>query len=419
MKKIIVFIIVVVIIAAAWFFFFNTNESNKESYSFAEIKRGDINTIITSSGSIEAVSTVEVGTQVSGRITKIYADFNDHVKRGQLLATLDTTFLSASVTDQKAGLAKAQAQYNEALSKFERNKKLFKQKYISELDYIVSETAVQTAKASLQSAHSGLERAITNLNYAFIKSPIEGTIINRNVEAGQTVASSFSTPTLFTIAEDLSNMQILAQVDESDIGEIKDGQKVIFTVQAYDRNFEGTVKQIRLQPQTVQNVVNYTVVVKAKNESGLLLPGMTATVDFYVEEKKDVLIVPNSALRFKPTQQMLDSFKKQMEERRKNLPNSSKMKRQGNQGQRKQRMASFFSQNGSGGKNNFAQLWEMDSTGNFKMHFSRTGSTDGKNTEIVHGRGIKEGMKIISEVNNVSEEKSTNNSRMGRGFGRF
>ena len=419
MKKIIVFIIVVVIIAAAWFFFFNTNESNKESYSFAEIKRGDINTIITSSGSIEAVSTVEVGTQVSGRITKIYADFNDHVKRGQLLATLDTTFLSASVTDQKAGLAKAQAQYNEALSKFERNKKLFKQKYISELDYIVSETAVQTAKASLQSAHSGLERAITNLNYAFIKSPIEGTIINRNVEAGQTVASSFSTPTLFTIAEDLSNMQILAQVDESDIGEIKDGQKVIFTVQAYDRNFEGTVKQIRLQPQTVQNVVNYTVVVKAKNESGLLLPGMTATVDFYVEEKKDVLIVPNSALRFKPTQQMLDSFKKQMEERRKNLPNSSKMKRQGNQGKRKQRMASFFSQNGSGGKNNFAQLWEMDSTGNFKMHFSRTGSTDGKNTEIVHGRGIKEGMKIISEVNNVSEEKSTNNSRMGRGFGRF
>jgi len=419
MKKTIVFIIVAVIIAAAWFFFFNTNESNKESYSFAEIKRGDINTIITSSGSIEAVSTVEVGTQVSGRITKIYADFNDHVKRGQLLATLDTTFLSASVTDQKAGLAKAKAQYNEALSKFERNKKLFKQKYISELDYIVSETAVQTAKASLQSAHSGLERAITNLNYAFIKSPIEGTIINRNVEAGQTVASSFSTPTLFTIAEDLSNMQILAQVDESDIGEIKDGQKVIFTVQAYDRNFEGTVKQIRLQPQTVQNVVNYTVVVKAKNESGLLLPGMTATVDFYVEEKKDVLIVPNSALRFKPTQQMLDSFKKQMEERRKNLPNSSKMKRQGNQGQRKQRMASFFSQNGRGGKNNFAQLWEMDSTGNFKMHFFRTGSTDGKNTEIVHGRGIKEGMKIISEVNNVSEEKRTDNSRMGRGFGRF
>lgn len=422
MKKIIIIIGVILIVAAGgWYFLLSGTSDNKDTYTFTDITRGDLETVITSSGTIEAVSTVDVGTQVSGIINRLYVDFNDNVRQGQLLAFLDTTFLAASVRDQRAGLSRAQAQYDEAVSKFERDKKLFEKDFISELDYIISKTAVQTAKASLQSAESSLDRAITNLKYAFIRSPINGTVIHRNVEQGQTVAASLSAPVLFILAEDLSNMQILAQVDESDIGQIKEGQSVRFDVQAHsDKKFSGLVRQIRLQPTTVQNVVNYTVVVDAENKDHLLLPGMTATVDFVIEHKEDVLLVSNAALRFKPSDEMMEEYRKNMEARMASIPDSVRQRFRGrNQGENSgDAMQGMFSRSGDQGRSsNFAQLWTRDENGKLDMLRVITGSTDGKMTEIVRGRNIEEGMKVISGIA-VTEEVKTNSQVPMRGFGR-
>ncbi len=422
-KKVVIFgVLLIVIIAAAYFLFFNDQEKTSQ-FSFVQVTRGDLNSTITSSGTIEAISTVEVGTQVSGIISKIYVDFNDDVKKGQLLAVLDTTSLAATVRDQTAGLAKAKAQYNEAVAKHERNKKLFDKGYLSELDFIASKTTVESAYATLESAKSSLERAKTNLDYAFIHAPISGKIINRNVEARQTVAASFSTPTLFTIAENLSKMQILADVDESDIGQIKVGQKVIFTVQAYpEKNFKGEVVQIRLSPETISNVVNYTVVVNADNSERLLLPGMTATLDFYVKEKKNVLLIPNMALRFQPTETMMADFRAKMEERIKNTPDSLRRRFGGNRAAGGFNAASMGNRT-SGRAGNFGRVWYLDKNGDPTMAMVVTGMTDGKSTEVVRGRNITEGMKLISGVVENGDENnnsnSSNNRGMRRGFGRF
>lgn len=426
MKKIILIsTIVIAAAAAAWYFFLNSDTVPEETYKFAEITRGNLSTIISSSGTIEAVSTIQVGTQVSGILSKLLADFNDQVKRGQLLAIVDTTALSATVRDQKASLNRAEAQYNEAKVKFERDKILYEKEFLSEIDYISSKTNMESQLAQLQSAKSSLERAQTNLNYAFIYSPIDGIIINRNIEVGQTVAASFSTPTLFTIAADLSNMRILADVDESDIGQIKTGQKVKFTVQAYsDKEFDGKVVQVRLEPKSVQNVVNYTVVVSADNSGGMLLPGMTATVDFYTEEKNDVLLLPNSALSFKPTQEMMTEFMSEMEKQFKNIPDSikSRMNRIQNGGSR----SVMPPPPGMGGgpppgfssstASNRVTLWFIDESGKLRMSPVETGSTDGKNTEVVTGRDLKEGIKIIIDAKGT--KLSTDNfPRMNLGFG--
>ncbi|GJQ64804.1 MAG: hypothetical protein SCALA702_38570 [Melioribacteraceae bacterium] len=289
MKKIVIPLIIITLLTSAYFYFLEDSDS-VNVYEFAKIERGDIYSKITSTGTLEAVTTVDVGTQVSGKIERIYYDFNDNVKANTLLAVLDTTFLAASVKDAEANLTRMEALFEEADKKFDLAKELYTKAMISELDYISAKTSAKTASANLQSAKSTLERQRTNLEYAFIKSPITGTIISRDVEEGQTVAASLQAPTLFTIANNLSRMQILASVDESDIGEIKEDQRVTFTVPAFwEKEFTGTVKQIRLQPSIVSNVVNYTVVVDASNEDGLLLPGMTATIDFFVEEAINVL----------------------------------------------------------------------------------------------------------------------------------
>lgn len=217
------------------------------------------------------------------------------MKKGKLLAILDTTALWLQVKDAEAGLQKAQAQYEQTNEQFSLDSSLYAKGLSSEIDYITSKTAKETALSGFKSAMTTLERAKTNLDYAFIYSPINGIIINRNVEQGQTVAASLSAPTLFIIAEDLLKMRILASVDESDIGQIKVGQDAEFTVQAYpDNDFKGKVVQIRLNPSVESNVVNYTVVVDANNQNNLLLPGMTATIDFYIEKRNNVLMVPNT-----------------------------------------------------------------------------------------------------------------------------
>ncbi len=274
---------------------------SRPSFKFAQVNRGNLEVLVSSTGTLAAVETVEIGTQASGTIEQLLVDYNDQVKKGQVLAVLDQSSFNASVNKAKAEVLKAQAELKQAENEFRRNAPLFDKGYISEQEFLPITTAVATTKASLQSAEANRQQAQINLEHTVIRSPIDGTVIDRSIDAGQTVAASLSTPTLFLIAEDLAQMQIETQVDETDIGQIRQGQPVRFEVQSYpDSIFAGTVRQIRLQPSTVDNVVTYTVIVDASNESGQLMPGMTATVDFIVHQSENTLLVPVAALKFTP-----------------------------------------------------------------------------------------------------------------------
>jgi HlyD family secretion protein len=367
------------------------SSASTSQYLFATVTRGNIESTISSTGTLTPVTQVEVGTQVSGIIDRVLVDFNDHVRKGQVLAVLDTLLLHVAVTDAESGLKKAEAQLEEAQANFKRSNDLYKREMISESDFLTTKVALKTAEAEMESARSSRDRARQNMKYAIIRAPIDGTVTSRNVEAGQTVAASFSTPTLFMIAEDLSKMQILALVDESDIGQIRDGQDVKFDVQAYpDKKFSGKVKQIRLQPTTVSNVVNYTVVVEAANPDHLLLPGMTATVDFVVAHKSDVLLVPNTALRFQPSDKEMEQIRKHMQERLAALPDSVKSEFRG----RRNAGGQGGERNGRNGAN-VRNVFYLDAQGNPVMARAVTGMTDGTNTEIVRSRGLEEGTSII------------------------
>jgi HlyD family secretion protein len=407
-----IFLISLVAIAAAviiYFVFFNSGSTGQNKFTFAQITRGDLSTTITSTGTLQAVTTVDVGTQVSGKIDKILVDYNSNVRKGQLLAILDTTNLALQVNNAVTNLQKAEAQYDISKAQFERDQSLYDKKYMSELDYVTSKSNYLTAKANLTSAQTSLAQSKTNLGYAFIYSPINGKIINRNVEEGQTVAASLSAPTLFTIAEDLSKMQILADVDESDIGQIKVGQEAKFTVQAFpDKQFTGKVVQIRLGSTVVSNVVNYVVVVNADNNNGQLLPGMTATIDFYVQERNNVLMIPNSALRFQPTEEMRTQFMARMQKERESLPDSIKQRfKSFGSGQGNQGMGQGFS--GSGNKSR-GSFWYLDDKGNPTMGFAQLGLSDGKNTEILRSRNLKEGMNVITGFETSGETQSQNSN---------
>ncbi len=289
------------VVFAWWALAYQGSPGSRPSFTFAQVSRGDLEIIVSSTGSLAAVETVEIGTQASGTIDQLLVDYNDQVKKGQVLAVLDQSSFNASVKKAKAEVLKAQAELQQAEDEFRRNAPLQEKGYISAQEFLPIRTAVDTTKASLQSAEANLEQAEINLEHTVIRSPIDGTVIDRSVDAGQTVAASLSTPTLFLIAEDLSRMQIETQVDETDIGQIRQGQPVRFTVQSYfDQDFIGSVRQIRLQPETNDNVVTYTVIVDASNESRLLMPGMTATVDFIVHQAKNTLLVPVAVLNFKP-----------------------------------------------------------------------------------------------------------------------
>lgn len=429
-KKLIISIAAIIGLTVLVYFLFIKGDPEKTKFSFVNVSRGNLNVLISSSGTLQAIKTVDVGTQVSGKISQLFVDFNSEVKRGQLLAVLDTVVLVASVKDAQANLDKASAQYNQAVAVHERNKKLFEKNFMNEVDFIASKTNVESLLASLKSARTALERAKLNLGYAFIYAPISGTIINRAVEQGQTVAASLSAPTIFTIAEDLSSMRILASVDESDIGQIKVGQKTKFTVQAFpNKTFDGEVIQIRLNPNVVSNVVNYTVVVKADNEDKLLLPGMTATVDFYVDFRENVLLVPNAALRFQPTDAMMEEFRKNMEKEMANMPDSVKNKWRGLTQNRNQNNARGNTSGNNSRRRGNNRLWYLDENNKLKMSPLQIGLTDGKNTEIVHGRNINEGMQVISGIidnqtsstasgTNVFNPTQQNNRGGGPGFGR-
>ncbi|MCB9068202.1 MAG: efflux RND transporter periplasmic adaptor subunit [Calditrichae bacterium] len=421
-RKIIIGAILLILLAAAGsasFGFFT--KKAKTEYLFAEITRGNLESTISSTGTLSPVTTVEVGTQVSGTLAHIYADFNDEVRRGQLLAVIDTVNLKTSVLTAKADLNRAQAQLDKAISDYNRNKPLFEKGFLAESEFLQYDINLKTQRAALVSSEANLQRAEQNLKYAFIYSPINGTVIQRNVEQGQTVAASLSAPTLFEIAEDLSKMEILAEVDESDIGTIKIGLPVRFEVQAYpDKIFNGSVRQVRLKPAVVSNVVTYTVVIDAPNDDNLLLPGMTATVDFVVEQKNDVLLVPNAALRFQPSEAEMTAFRERRQKEMEALPDSVRERRSG-RGDGGNRGGDFGGRGGNsarGGRSgsDFKQVWFIDDAGNLAMAMMRAGSTDGSNTEIARSRSLEEGMKVITGTSSGTTETSTRRQQSG-GFG--
>lgn len=272
-----------------------------QNFEMIRIERGNIKQEVTATGKIQPVNTVSVGTQVSGIIETVLADYNDEVKEGQLLAQLDTSVLTENKNDAKAQLDLANAKLKIAKLNYDRYEKLYKNKLIAQATFEEAEVELATAEANVLSAEAAYNKADQNYGYAQIVSPVSGTVISKEVEQGQTVAASYQTPTLFTIAEDLSKMQIEANIAEADIGMIVPGMEVSFTVDAYPNDtFQGIVQQIRLSPTEESNVVMYTVVIEVDNSSRKLLPGMTAFVTIVIEERFDVLRLPTSALQYKP-----------------------------------------------------------------------------------------------------------------------
>ncbi len=325
MKKAIIILAVLIIAAGTiGYFLLKKDKTFKIEWETKNIEKGDINIDITATGTLEAVTKVEVGTQVSGIVSSLYVDFNSKVRKGQVIARLDTTTLAASAFDQRANYNRKKILLNQAKRDYDRTKSLFEEKVVAQIEYDKVLDAYETAASNLVSAEAQLNRALINLNYATITAPIDGIVISKNVEQGQTVASSFNSPTLFTIVNDLTKMQVEASVDEADIGQIKEGQSVIFTVDAFQGDeFSGEVKQIRLEPIIISNVVNYVVIVDVPNPDMKLMPGMTASITVSIDKREDVLKVPTKAMNFNPPtvylvklyNELPDSVKQQTEER--------------------------------------------------------------------------------------------------------
>ncbi|MCX6136074.1 MAG: efflux RND transporter periplasmic adaptor subunit, partial [Ignavibacteriales bacterium] len=258
--------VLVLIVAGGGYMYFNSSKASEVQFRFDKVQRGDVQVVVTATGTLSAVRTVQVGTQVSGTIAKLFVDFNSKVKSGQIVALIDPTFLEASVRDAEANYQRAAAQENEAKRAYERSKTLLEKGLASQADFDAALTNFESASAARKQADAQLERAKINLRYATIRAPIDGVVISRAVEIGQTVAASLSAPTIYTIANDLTKMQVQANIDESDIGRVKDGQDVTFTVDAYpEETFHGKVSQIRLAPVTVPHVVNYVVIIDVPN----------------------------------------------------------------------------------------------------------------------------------------------------------
>ncbi len=281
-------------------------KKNAVSYTMATVTRQDISTSVTATGTIEPVTKVEVGTQVSGIIDKIYVDYNSQVHKGQVIAELDKTNLISELTSAKSNLANAQSELDYQKANFDRYAKLFEKGLVSTDDYENARLSFEKARQNIVVQQQNVTKAQTNVGYATITSPIDGIVLSREVEEGQTVASAMTTPTLFYIAQDLTDMRVIADVDEADIGGVKEGQRVSFSVDAFpDDTFNGTVTQVRLEATTESNVVTYEVVIAAPNEDLKLLPGLTANVTIYTAERQGVLSLPTKALRFTPNQALM------------------------------------------------------------------------------------------------------------------
>lgn len=375
-SKIWIAVVVIVIVAvAAWAM---SGGKKEEDINFKEEKVAlkTLQNSVTATGTIEAVTSVTVGTQVSGIVNKLYVDYNSQVKKGQVIAELDKTNLLSELNTAKANLASAQSSLNYQAANMERYRTLYKKGLVSADEYENALLTYRQAKEQVASSKENVQRAQTNLGYATITSPIDGTVISKSVEEGQTVAASFNTPELFTIAKDLTNMQVVANVDEADIGNVKEGDRVTFTVDAYpDDTFEGTVKQVRLEATTTNNVVTYEVVISAPNADLKLKPGLTANVTIYTQERSGVLAVANKALRFTPTKETVGKDMKIVDCKGKN------------------------------------KVWTLNGN-TLTAHPVTIGQTDGINTEIT--KGLKQGDKIVTEiVVNVPEEEDAPQQSQG------
>ena len=336
-------------------------KEEKISFDTAKVMKTNIQTSITATGTIEPVTSVTVGTQVSGIVSHLYVDYNSVVKKGQVIAELDRTNLISELNTAKANLSSAQSSLNYQLSNYNRYKELHEKGLVSADEFESARLQYLQAKEQVNTSKESLQRAQTNLGYATITSPIDGVILSKSVEEGQTVAASFNTPELFVIAQDLTNMRVIADIDEADIGGVKEGQRVSFTVDAFpDDHFEGQVTQVRQQATTESNVVTYEVVISAPNKDLKLKPGLTANVTIYTLEKNDVLAAPAKALRFQPNEAFL------------------------------QKGETIDDCEGD------HKVWTKEGTV-FKAHKVEIGTTNGIMTEIVSG--IKEGTEVLTDFN--------------------
>jgi len=415
--KTIIYLLVAAIVAGGGYYFYaDGSEDPDKSYQLGTVSRGAIENTVTVTGTLSPVTTVEVGTQVSGTLDTVLVDYNDYVEVGQVMAILDTVLLKATVIDAEASLERSEAQLELAVADHDRYKSLYDKGLLSEVEFLTSQAELKICRADRKSAVASLERAKRNLGYAVITSPINGIVIEKSVESGQTVAASLSAPTLFVMAQDLSQMEILAEVDESDIGEIEQGQTARFEVAAYDdKQFEGVVRQVRLQPQTISNVVTYYVVVEAANEDNLLLPGMTATIDFIVDERQDVLTVPNKALRFKPSDGVLQDFFAQRRAERQNSAGEDGPPT-GEPGEGMGGPPPGMGSEGESERKAPRMVWYVDTDGNLAATPVQTGISDGSNTEIVASRDLDEGMQVILGLQTATTSESDNSERRPMGF---
>lgn len=321
-RRLLVLVLIALVVAGGAYFIVSPGKAeNGTRYKTKQADIGDIRQVITANGTLNPVVLVNVGTQVSGTVKTLHADFNDRVTPGQMLAELDPSLFRAALAQSQANLLSVQANLKLAKAKEARARELLAKNFISETAMDEAAQALDAARAQEAQAKAQLERDSTNLRYSVIRSPISGVVVARSVDVGQTVAASFQTPTLFQIAKDLRDMQIDSSVAEADVGAIFVGQKVKFSVDAFpEREFVGKVRQIRLNPTIQQNVVTYNVVVAVDNEDGKLMPGMTAHVKISVAERKDVLRIPNAALRFKPATDEDEGEKKSRTRKRSDSP---------------------------------------------------------------------------------------------------
>ena len=375
--------------------------SPEQRYKTHTLAKGDVTQTVSANGTLNPVTLVSVGTQVSGTVKKLHVDFNHQVKAGQVLAELDDAIYSAQVRQSDASMASAQASLQLARANETRMKSLFKEEYVSrqELDQAVQAREAAEAQARLARAQNDRDRA--NLGYSVIRSPVSGVVVDRQIDVGQTVAASFQTPTLFKIAQDLTQMQIYTTFAEADIGAIRVDQPVRFNVDAFpNRSFSGKVKQVRLNPTTQQNVVTYNVVVAVENPEQILLPGMTAYVSIVVAQKKAVLLVPNTALRFKPAE--TDKVEKSDGETAKSANGSRPGGQPGAGGEKREKRRDA----GSG-------TVHVLSEGQLKPMKISTGITDARFTEVVGG-ALKEGDRVITGENlpNAAPAASSSTFRM-------
>ena len=358
-KKVWIAVAAVAVIGLIVWMLMGNKKEEKVNFSTEKVMKTDIQTSVTATGTIEPVTSVTVGTQVSGIVAHLYVDYNSEVKKGQVIAELDKTNLISELNTAKANLNSQQSNLNYQKSNFTRYQTLYSKGLVSANDFENARLSYQQAQQQVNTARESVRRAQTNLGYATITSPIDGVVLSKSVEEGQTVAASFNTPELFTIAQDLTNMQVIADIDEADIGDVKVGQRVTFTVDAFPEDtFQGSVKQVRQQPTTESNVVTYEVVISAPNGDLKLKPGLTANVTIFTLEHNGVLSVSNKALRFTPNEALLQ---KDQTIEDVNAPH---------------------------------KLWTLE--GNvFKAHRVETGATNGTLTEILGG--IEEGKVVLTD----------------------